>query len=137
MTNQADPITPDEKVLRRIANNKDWIDFNLPTPIQRAAFQPYPRDTDGISLFRELFVTPQQVATARENSTGYYISRLDVSSITPLGLTVIPNPIEDQLPGHSLIPELSFSEYKKNKNKTKEIQLKLARIASENIVCSP
>lgn len=113
MPNQDDPVTPDENVLRRISNNKDWVNLSLAISVQRVAFKPFTRDTDGLSVFRELFVTPYQVATAGPNSNGYYVARLNVNSINDLGLNIVPDPQEDQLQGHALMPELSYGECKK------------------------
>ena len=52
-------------------------------------------------------------------------------------ITVIPDPKDDQLPGHALIPELSTIEYAENKNDKKVLMYKLATLASNEIVFTP
>jgi hypothetical protein len=61
-----------------------------------------------------------------------------VARLAELGLTVIPKPIET-LPGHVVIPELNSvaSADKSNREFFTRTQLRLAEIASENIVHQP
>ena len=79
--------------------------FRSPVPVQRVAFAPNQKDTDGISVFRELFITPERIASAGRSSAGYYVARLAVCELLKLGLTVVPDPRENQPPGHALVPE--------------------------------
>lgn len=117
---QCDPISPDEYLLRRVPfdeNNKP-IDPELAQPVSRLAFRPSSKDVDGISLFREKFVTPEQIANLhRENSKGKecYVVRVKAKDLfdPSVGVKVIPNKI-DALPGHALIPEINIG-YKLNK----------------------
>lgn len=134
MADQQDPISPDEYVLRRIS--KDTLRYNpsLHEPITRLAFEPSKRDISGISVFRELFVSAETVAKAGRGANGCCVARLRASEIVALGLTIIPDPQDDQLPGHALIPELSAQQVKENKSQSKEIQHKLAKVAGLNIV---
>ena len=102
--------------------------------MQALGFRPTDKDTDGISVFRALFVSPDRVASSGKNPKGYYVARLCVSDIISLGLTVIPNPKDDQLPGHALIPTLSIVAYNKNKEDCKVLMYKLAILAGNDIV---
>ena len=134
MTDQQDPVSPDEYVLRRIPKDKSRYNPSLPEPVQRVAFQPSEWDVDGISVFRELFVSAAALAKAGTNNNGYCVARLSVSDLIALGLTIVPDPRNDQPPGHAIISELSISEMKQNKAKCKEIQRRLAKLAGINIV---
>ena len=106
-------------------------------PVTRSAFAPNRNDTGGLSVFRRLFVSPEQVAKAGTNVKGYYVAELKHGDIRALSLTVKPDPQEDELPGHSLVPELRFPHDKKEQLKQKEVQLELAKLASRRIVYSP
>jgi hypothetical protein len=134
---ERDPVTPDEYVLRRIPNLPDWIDESLAQPVQRLAFQPNQRDTKGLSVFRELFVTPAAVAAAGRIGQGYYVVRLLVKDLLSLELSVVADPQEDQLRGHALIPELSSALSSARKAASKILQRELAKLASEAIVHRP
>lgn len=105
--------------------------------MQALGFRPTDKDTDGISVFRALFVSPDRVASSGKNPKGYYVARLRVSDIIALGLTVIPNPKDEQLPGHALIPELSTVAYAKNKENAKFLLYRLAILAGNEIVFAP
>lgn len=102
MNSQHDPISDDEFLLRRVLRGD--VDVNLPVPVQREGFRPTTRDIDGISLFRERFVSPSEVANGNKGPTEYYVIRLRASDIRGLGLSILPDVKDDQLPGHSLIP---------------------------------
>lgn len=134
MTDQQDPISPDEYVLRRIPKDKSRYNPSLPEPVQRIAFEPSKWDVDGISVFRELFVSADALVKAGTNNNGYCVTRLSVSELIALGLTIVPDPRNEQPPGHAIIPELSISEWNQNKTKCKEIQRKLAKLAGMNII---
>lgn len=107
---------------------------SLNEPVQRVAFEPSKRDVDGISVFRELFLSAADLAKAGTSNNGYCVARLRVSDLIALGLTVVPDPRNDQPPGHAILPELSISEHNRDKQKCKDIQRRLAQLASKNIV---
>lgn len=134
MTNQQDPISSDEYVLRRIPKDRNRYDPSLPEPVQRLSFEPSKRDINGISIFRELFVSAEAVANAGTGVNGCCVIRLRASDFIALGLTIVPDPQDDQLPGHAIIPELSFQQMKVNKSRCKEIQRSLAKLSGTNIV---
>jgi len=134
VADQQDSVSPDEYVLRRIPKDKSRYDPSLNEPVQRIAFEPSKWDVDGISVFREFFVSAAALAEAGTNNNGYCVARLSVSTLIALGLTIVPDPRNDQPPGHAVIPELSISKMKQNKTKCKEIQRELAKLASRNII---
>lgn len=125
-----------ESILRRI--HKTYYDANLNTPIQPEAFRPTERDADGLSVFREKFVTPAEllmtVPEAKRNL--YYIARLRVVDLKALWLTVVPRPVAG-LTGHAVIPELNWHSYQKDRFRLKPVQLQLAKLASQDVVREP
>ena len=137
MIDQADPVTSDEFVLRRIPGNPDYYKPELDTPIVRTAFEPNRNDTDGVSLYRALFVSPEEVWSSGNKPRGYYVAQLSVYAIEALGLTVVPAPRKDDLPGHAIIPELRLSEFKADKRTSKTIQRELAKLASQAVLLEP
>lgn len=139
MPDENDPVLPTEYVLRRIVNQKDFYDATLDQPVVRTACCPTKNDVDGLSVFRELFVSPEEVAAAGTNPAGYYVAKLLVADILDLGLTVIPDPKPEQLEGHSLVPELTYviTHEKATKKWAKDKTRALAELAGNNIVYSP
>lgn len=136
MSDQHDPIEDDEFLLRRVL--REYVDTNLAQPVQREGFRPTKDDVDGISVFRERFVAPSVVATAgRRGPTGYYVVRLRARDIRALGLSVRPNVMDNQLPGHSLIPEINHPASRNDSETSKELQRKLAKLADNNIAFQP
>ena len=133
MDTEHDPVARAEFVLRRIHPNH--IDAQLNPAVQRVAFQPSPKDTDGLSVYRELFVTPQRVAMAGRQGVQYHIARLGVSDLLRIGVSVKPSPRTDELPGHAIIPELTVQNAKHPQSK--ELQRELAVLASRTIVYPP
>ena len=95
----------------------------------RGAFTPNREDEDGLSVYRERLVTPEQVkANARKPPEEYIVVRLLAKSLYDLGLTIVLSP-DDPLPGHCVIPELSLGEYKRNKRVLKPVQVALMGLA--------
>ena len=135
MSVQEEAIAPEENVLRRVPGQ--WINLTLSMPVSRLAFQASRRDTDGLSVFRENFISAEQLATVREHPEGYFVDALNVGKINELNLTVLSDHQPEQLPGHSIIPELSYPNCKAHRQKAKEVQVKLAKLASKQIVYSP
>ncbi len=135
MTQESDPITAQEFVLRRI--HKNQVILTSPTPIQRNAFEPKPRDDTGISVYREAIVSAAAVAAAGAKAGEYYVARLAITDLIRLGLTLIPDPQPGELPGHCVIPELTWQSFQQNKQSSKEVQRNLAQLASQNIVHHP
>jgi hypothetical protein len=135
--NDSSPVDARERLLRRVARNDYKPD--LPVSVQRGGFVPSKYDTDGLSLFREDFVTPEAVAAAGPSPNGYAVARLLVQDLLDLklpgglSLTVVPAPDPDQPPGHCLIPQLNRSYHDSHKQHAKEVELALAELASKDV----
>jgi len=131
-----DPVSSDEFILRRVLRR--WYGPSKDPPVDRLAFRPTPRDVDGLSVFRANFLKPEKLDCDRAtgNPGSYYVAQLRASDILALGLTIIPAP-NDELPGHALIPELKTGLSGDAKNRAKEKQYRLAKLASNGIVYEP
>jgi len=110
--------------------------------INSLAFEPVQDDEDGISLFREDFVTREYLASVNKHPMGVRVSRVRAKECTSLHVSLKPSPREDQPPGHLVIPEMPFMNKKSPQGKLRrqEIQrlaLMLARIASNNEIYTP
>lgn len=134
MTDQSDPVTADEVVFRRVAGNPSQYNPALEIPVTPGAFNPSDQDVDGLSVFRALFTTPEEISSSGRKPNSYYVVRLLVGDIHALGLNVVADPREDQPPGHALIRELN--KYTK-RTRLKELRLALAKLASKSVVLSP
>lgn len=136
MKDESDPVSPDEFILRRIPNLPSYIK-ELPISVARAAFSPTDDDVDGVSVYREHFVTAKDVAEAGRSDMGYYVVRFKAEDLFNLGVSLVPNKQEDGLPGHTLIPELSLISKTQDKKKYKELALKITKLASNDIAFRP
>lgn len=138
MPNETDPVCDDEFVFRRVL--KKYYDNCPSSPdarVDKLAFRPTDQDVDGLSVYRALFVSPDELDRDREGKPGrYYVARLAVRMIKEIGLSVRANPANG-LAGHSLIPEIRNGLKGDDKKCSKELQFALARIASADIVYSP
>lgn len=137
MKDESAPVSPDEFILRRIPNLQNYINLELAMSVTRAAFGPSSDDIDGLSVYREEFVSARQVAEAGNNPAGYYVVRLQAQDILNLGVQLIQDPKVGQLPGHTLIPELSKDGKKAERKRYKEVTQKLAVLGSGEIIYSP
>lgn len=138
MKDESDPVSPDEFILRRIPNLPNYINLSLPIPVTNAGFSPTNDDVDGLSVYREKFVTAKEIAEAGRSDAGYYVVRFKAEDLLNLGMTLDPDPQEGELSGHTLIPELSQTAKIQDKKKYRELALKIARLASEkDIIYSP
>jgi hypothetical protein len=138
MSEELEPVGNQEFILRRI--HASYYRDGLPNPVQRAAFRPTKHDTTGLSVYRARFV--QQIMdvlrlVAEEKRGQYHICRLAVRDLKKLGLTVVPDPAPEDIPGHCIIPELSWPKYQAEHDKLAEIQEKLAILAAQDIVHRP
>lgn len=99
-------------------------------------------DIDGLSLFRELFHTPEEVGRVlrTQGTTPAWVARLRASDIFSLGLSLVPNPLDESKhpngvaqPGHVLIPEISVATA--SSSEVIELQQRLAAlVTSENLL---
>jgi len=137
MKREDESVTPDEFVIRAI-----WTGFynpQNPLPILAAAFRPRPDETDGISVFRAACVAKPEdvlVVFAEDKRDRYALALLHVAELQKLGLTIEPAKIE-ATPGHAVLPELNCTAVSADKAKCREIQNKLAELASANLVRTP
>lgn len=136
MKNEAEPITDDEWLLRRVHRDAFKNDRS-PTHSPRA-FAPRTKgkdpDDEGISLYREacLESVGQVLANVSEEKRGDNgIVRIQVKDIKELGLTVRADH-DDRVPGHVVIPELNASAYANSKSSLTPTLEHLASICSED-----
>jgi hypothetical protein len=134
---ERDAVEDSESVYRRI--HRTFVDPALRIPIRAAAFRPNENDAGGLSVFRARFVQPQDTLKTVDPSKAkeYFIARLTVADLRGLCLTVEPDPAPGGPLGHALIPQLSWVAYQAHKIVLKEIQAKLAELASAAIVLRP
>jgi hypothetical protein len=142
VVDQTDPISPNEYILRRVpynSNNK-LIDPDSEQPASRDAFRPTDMDTDGLSVSRELFVSAEQVAqkyTEENPGKQCWVVRVRARDLfdDSIGVSMVPDPVDDELPGHAIIPEINATrrtQGKDEKNLLKELQHKVARLVTRN-----
>ncbi len=89
-----------------------------------------------MSFFRLDFSTAKDVARECGHPAGAYVVMLRVRDLNSLNLSVIPSPVE-KLPGHVIVPELSYAAYKSNKRSIDEKLQQIALWASQRIVFGP
>lgn len=140
MKPETDPIAEDEWLIRLV-----WHDrFTDRTPIiSPNSFEPRTKghhpDVDGISLFRRDCLndpTDALLAIPEDKRSQYGIVQIPVILLADLKLSVKPSPIET-VRGHVVVPEMSASAYSANKTQLKPVMLRLAEVASENIMRRP
>lgn len=135
-----------EYFYRRIPNILNYVKRELPIPIQPAAFHPRKPnaripgdkgDYDGISVYRARKISARRVAKRGTNENGYYVARIKLEEFQKLGLHVVPDETHDDIPGHSLIPDMNCNYSPLDKRQTRSLQVALAKIASRNLVFEP
>ena len=137
MIGENEPISPDEFILRMV-----WRDFyrkELACPVLARAFKPREDEIDGISLFREGCLRMPEDALSvfvPEKRSGYAICRLSVAEVTSLGLSVRPATIIG-VAGHVVISELNTASVAEEPRRWRNIQVKLADLASKGIIRLP
>jgi hypothetical protein len=135
VTDERQPVADDEFILRRI--HKNCITAGIEFPVQRVAFEPNSKDLDGISLYRLKIISTETLAFSGRQPGEYYIASLSVALLrsSEFGLTIDPtlHPDPNQPRGHCSIRELNFSA----KKSSKALQIRLAELASRNVVYVP
>lgn len=145
MTDQSDPVSGDEYILRRVPHipQNPWIFPDSPQPVDKLAFRPTDDDEGGISVFRELFVSAEEIAARNREGKGKecWVLRIRVSDLLgfPISVEVVPDPLEgDGLPGHSLIPQLNTDLRKNNRRTCGDLQQRIASVlTNDDIVSQP
>jgi hypothetical protein len=104
-----------------------------------SAFTPRKVDTDGLSVFREDFVTKESLAEKNPHPAKARVSSIFVVQLRGLELEVKPDPIKEFPSGHSLLPEVKYSDNPTDaeRQKIKDNSQKLAQLATENGLYSP
>jgi hypothetical protein len=132
--NETHPVTAEELLLRSVPN----VGGNVyDGKALDAAFQPRPDDTDGLSLQRLDFITPEQMATANKHARGVFIVMLLAQNLMEMGLTLLPSPAE--LAGHVVIPEMRYGLYqaKETKGQVKDFMHYLRMHANRRSIWGP
>ena len=136
------PVFPNEVLLRTVPNSIGFYTRTMQNwAINPIAFDPAPDDVDGISLFREDFVTPENLASINTHTNGVRVVRVTAKECTDLQLSLKPDPDGTQPPGHVLIPEMTHikksPQNKPQRQKIKDLAQELAQIASKNEIYTP
>lgn len=129
---ERDAVGDAEWLLRKVpSGNADYYDASLKTPLQRIAFRPNKHDVDGISFFREIFVSPRSLGYEGRKPP-YYVVRLRARQVAAIGLRILPCPDPDQPPGHLVLPDLCFKakQTAAEKEAASRLQVALRDIAS-------
>jgi hypothetical protein len=109
--------------------------------VNALAFQPLNDDIDGISLFREDFVTKEHLASVNPYPSGVRVARIIAREFVRLNLSLLPSPDYNGPPGHTVVPEMRHLEKKPEtkipKQKIKDCMQKLAQISTRNGVYTP
>ena len=138
-----DTVADDEYVLRRVPAT--FCDESLTVPVQRLAFRPAAGDTDGLSVYRERVIAPQQLLAVipdEKKRAKYFVVRLAVRDIRGMGLTIVPTPDPGHhRPGHASIREMNITDYHQNDGGNYKLcgdwQQELAKLASRDIIHRP
>jgi len=109
--------------------------------INPSAFEPGKHDADGISLFREDFVTKEYLAKVNQHPRGVRVARLVASQCEMLNLSFRPSPDPAGPPGHTVVPEMPYlqrsPETKSRIQQIKDLSQQLAQIATKNEIYTP
>jgi hypothetical protein len=135
MSQEAARVSDEEFVLRRIHRNQ--VDAGPPPVVGFTGFRPTPEDTTGLSVYREQLISAAEVAAGGRKPGEYYVVRLTVRALRDLGLTVVADEPTGAPAGHALVPELSLDACRRDKARLREVQVRLAELASQNIVHFP
>jgi hypothetical protein len=137
------PVFPNEVLLRTVPNSIGFYTQTLGNwAINPNAFEPTRDDADGISLFREDFVSQEDLASASTHYSRVRVARVVAKECISLNLSLKPDPDVGVQPGHTLIPEMPFLGKRTAQNRTQkqyitDLAQKLAQIASKNKIYIP
>jgi hypothetical protein len=135
------PVRPDEFLLRAIPNAIGYFKQSMGRwSVDPYAFTPNKkRDPDGMSFYREDFVSAKSVSDNNGYPAGVRVARIKAKELIELGLTIEPSVIAEDLPGHVIVPGMRHVEArpKPEKLKIKDLSQQLAKLASDAIVYIP
>ena len=97
-------LQPDEVLLRRFPKSQ-FEDDGQPPP--QVVFNPGKNDTEGISLFREAVVSPEQLGAQGTAGKAYWVARLTVADLTDAGAQLRP---DDEPDGHVTVMNLGYED---------------------------
>lgn len=101
----------EEWLLRRIP--EEWgpnAADPRPSPL---AFRPHrERDADGLSLYRESVVQPEDLAGWGRAGKVYFVARVRLSVLRAWGMSVLDKPDGAGRPGHVVVPEMTAANRK-------------------------
>ncbi|MBN1941746.1 MAG: hypothetical protein JW849_00470 [Phycisphaerae bacterium] len=97
-------ITDDELLYRRIPAH--FYDPQKVPPVMLVAFRPSESDKTGLSLDRDIFVTPEQSAAYGREGRSFYVAVLCAEDLRTCGMEVNPKPLPGK-PGHAEISNLT------------------------------
>jgi len=122
-----EPIEDDEIVFRRVPNNIDWYNPESQRPVAWVTFRPNPKDTDGISVWRAKYKSPEEVAAIHARlGRQYWVLALKTSQLRNAGITIAPTP-DLGGPGHASLTNMRSSDYAQNRNTVKNIAEDITR----------
>jgi len=106
---EADPISDDELLYRRIPVNLGW--YSLEGGLTAGAFGPHRKnDQTGLSLSRSKYKSIEEAAKGQPEKA-YYVGTLRAGDLRQNGIEVIPRP-EPGDPGHTELPGLNSENRK-------------------------
>jgi hypothetical protein len=98
-------------------------------PVSEVAFRPTDEDFDGISLFREMFLSPRDLS-AIGRKPPYAVTRIRASDVIDIGVSLDVTPDPKQPPGHVSVPELNTASRKEDRKRLLPYQVALAHRCS-------
>ena len=136
MSEDAEFVAPDERVLRRIPKAPGFYDSDKTPPIQRGAFTPNRNDTDGLSCFLERLMSIERLIelAAPKPASELVIVRFLARDIYDIGLTLRRTFDPGDPPGHVIIPELNKAAYDIRKSDLRPLMVQLMLMAEKSIV---
>lgn len=135
-------VHSDEILLRAIPNAPGYFSEEMGSwKVNPYNFVPRKSDTDGLSFFREDFVTAHELVKKNSYVSGVRVGRITVQQLAELGLSAEAFPDAMQPAGHVVVPGLRFVEKhlqsKEEKQKLKDLQQRLAQFATKNYIYTP
>jgi hypothetical protein len=139
---ETSPVFPNEVLLRTVPNSIGYYSKVMGNwTIDPNAFQPARDDADGISLFREDFVTAEDLSFMSTHPKGVRVARVLAKECIGLHLSLNPAPDLHGPAGHTLIPEMIFlkrtAQTSIQVQNIKDFAQKLAQFASKNDIYTP
>jgi len=94
-------------------------------PLSAEAFDPRPKETSGISLYRSKYKSIQDVSAGGPSKQGYYVAVLRAVDLRKYGIEVVPRPTPND-PGHVELPALT--SYNRRTPEADELKVRLAKL---------